>query len=125
MRILLMILLTTQAFLTRVASSQHGCRELVSLGSLGYLSQCGFIDMRPSSHGASYHSNGMEDTMGFVPSVVERYRQLFLPLLRFLLAVLMAPGPQQKDACTQVRLWLHLSICSPCTVPLWLAHIHS
>ena len=41
--------------------------------------------------------------LGFVPSVAGRYLQLFTPVLRLLLAFVSTPGPQQKEARSQVN----------------------
>ena len=95
-----------QAFLTCIACNPTGARELISLNSLVYLSECHVIDIRPDYHGnghalvppSSLHSTAA----GFVPTVSARYRQLFFPLLKFLLALLTCTGPQQKEACSQV-----------------------
>ena len=100
------LLLPSQAFLTRLAHTPAGARELVSLNSILYISECRFIDKRPD-----YHSNGSpigqsailpSTTAGFIPGISDRYRQIFLPLLKFVLALLTCPGPQQKEACSHV-----------------------
>ena len=84
-----------------MAKDSFGGRELVSLNALNYLSQCKFIDSRPGHHdGAGYYSNSRQE--GFVPSVNDRYRQAFLPLLKFLLALLTSSGAHHKEACAQV-----------------------
>ncbi|XP_064397234.1 nuclear pore complex protein Nup205-like isoform X2 [Halichondria panicea] len=92
------------AFLTRVAKDAYGGRELVTLNAVNYLSQCKFIDNRPSYHdNAGYYGNSQSIGQdGFVPSVSDRYRQAFLPLLKFLLALLTSPGAHHKEACAQV-----------------------
>ncbi len=97
---------TLQAFLTRVAKDAYGGRELVTLNAVNYLSQCKFIDNRPSYHdNAGYYGNSQSIGQdGFVPSVSDRYRQAFLPLLKFLLALLTSPGAHHKEACAQVIL---------------------
>ena len=94
-----------------MANNLFGGRELVSLNAVNYLSQCQFIDNRPSYHGntGGFHGNGnligpASNDIGFVPSVTDRYRQSFLPLLKFLLALLTSPGSHHKEACTQVSL---------------------
>lgn len=96
-----------QAFLTRVASNPIGARDIVSLNALNYLAQCSFIEMRPSYHGDGYH---MTDhvTSGFIPTSFDRYRQLFLPLLKFLIALLTCPGSHHKEACIQVASFIAL-----------------
>lgn len=101
MTILLTVYIHTplQAFLTRVANSQFGGSELVSLNAVNNLSQCQFIDNRPG-HTDDFHGNDPQG--GFVPSVHNRYRQSLLPLLKFLLALLASPGTHHKEACTQV-----------------------
>ena len=96
-----------QAFLTCVAHNPLGARELISLNCLVYLSECRFIDKRPDYHGNGHTlapPSSLHATAGggFIPTVAARYKQLFFPLLKFLLALLTCPGPQQKEACSQV-----------------------
>ena len=61
--------------------------------------------MRPSYPGDSYHM-GSHVTSGFVPTSNDRYRQLFLPLLKFLIALLTCPGAHHKEACLQVASFI-------------------
>ena len=66
-----------QAFLTRIAHNPTGARELISLNSLVYLSECHFVDRRPDYHGnghAIVPSSSLHSTAaGFVPTVSARY----------------------------------------------------
>ena len=82
-----------------------GARDLVSLNALNYLAQCSFIEMRPTFHGDIYHM-GDHMTSEFVPTSFDRYRQLFLPLLKFLIALLTCPGTHHKEACVQVASFI-------------------
>ena len=92
-----------QAFLTRVADKPVGARELTSINAVNYLSQCGFIDMRPSHHSNSHYGDYVtQSSHGFIPSILERYRQLLFPLLKFLFALLTCPGPHHKEVVGQV-----------------------
>lgn len=88
-----------QAFLTRVANNSVGARELTSINALNYLSQCQFIDLRPSHHDSGSLLN---QEQSFIPSVSERYKQMLFPLMKFLLALLTCPGSHHKDLTTQV-----------------------
>ena len=101
-----LLLSPVKAFLTRVAHTTAGARELVAQNSLLYLSECKFIDMRPDHHSNSNLIGGpfgaASVKAGFIPSISDRYRQIFLPFLRFVLALLTCPGPQQSEACAQV-----------------------
>ena len=45
-------------------------------------------------------------TSGFVPTSFDRYQQLFLPLLKFLIALLTCPGAHHKEACAQVASFI-------------------
>ena len=45
---------------------------------------------------------------GFIPTSYDRYRQLFLPLLKFLVALLTCPGPHHKEVCMQVTSFIAL-----------------
>lgn len=93
----------SQAFLTRVADRLVGARELTSINAVNYLSQCCFIDLRPSHHVNSYHGDyHNQSSRGFIPSILERYRQLLFPLLKFLFALLTCPGPHHKEVVGQV-----------------------
>ena len=69
--------------------------------------------MRPSYYGDSYYG-GVDMTSGFIPSSFDRYRQLFLPLLKFLVALLTCPGPHHKEACVQVASFIavHSEVCA-------------
>lgn len=58
--------------------------------------------MRPDHHNNMDVNSGTEMAAGFIPSVSDRYRQIFLPFLKFLLALVTCPGPQQQKACAQV-----------------------
>ncbi|KAL5475599.1 hypothetical protein EMCRGX_G025430 [Ephydatia muelleri] len=86
------------AFLTRVAQSSLGCRELVNLNVLVHFNECRFIDQRPEAPPLPLHSQ----PTSFVPSVMSRYHQLLVPLFKFLSALVSTPGPSQRDATTQV-----------------------
>ena len=63
--------------------------------------------MRPSYYGDSYNM-GERMTSEFIPTSFDRYRQLFLPLLKFLIALLTCPGPHHKEACIQVASFIAL-----------------
>lgn len=89
-----------QAFLTQVARNPLGARELTSINAINYLSQCQFIDLRPSNHGNS-HVMGLQ-SHGFIPSVGDRYRQVLFPVLKFMLALLTCPGSHHGELSTQI-----------------------
>ena len=94
-----------QAFLTRVADRVVGANELASIGAVNYLSQCRFIDLRPSHQSNSFYGDSSyysQSSRGFIPTILERYRQLLFPLLKFLLALLTCPGPHHKKVVSQV-----------------------
>lgn len=82
-----------------------GANELASIGAVNYLSQCRFIDLRPSHHSNSYYGDQnyhSQSSRGFIPTILERYRQLLFPLLKFLLALLTCPGPHHQKVVAQV-----------------------
>lgn len=86
------------AFLTRVAQSSLGCRELVNLNVLIHFNECQFIDQRPEAAPVPVPSL----PTSFIPSVMSRYHQLLVPLFQFLSALVSTPGPSQRDATAQV-----------------------
>lgn len=79
------------------------------------LSECRFIDVRPNDHGSHFETRGnstFTDRMmaslapsnnSFVPSVMERYRQLLIPALRMTLSILTSLGLEHREASIQVR----------------------
>ncbi len=91
-----------QAFLTQVANNPLGARELTSSKALNYLSQCKFIDLRPSHHGNLNNSMLTQHSQGFIPSVVDRYRQLLFPVLKLMLALLTCQGSHHAELSAQV-----------------------
>ena len=103
-----------QALLTRIAQSPDGAKALLSAGVMSRLSECRFIDLRPSgheSHFGKHHHSSLTDRMvaslsssgdTFVPSVMERYQQLLIPALRMSLSILTSLGQQHHEASLQV-----------------------
>ena len=97
-----------QALLTRLAQTASGAQALLQLGLIGKLSECRFLDIRPdtsSSNGyhnqTDYDDNGMDDSQ-FIPTVLERYRQLILPTLKLVVSILTSVGRQNQDVANQV-----------------------
>ena len=98
------------ALFARIAQSFEGAKVLLQAGLLSRLAECSFLDQRPEQEriGLSgslyaYDQNMSEVTQdSFVPSVMERYRQLLMPALKVILAILTSLGSQHKDASIKV-----------------------
>lgn len=100
------------ALLTRVAQSSEGAKVLLQAGLMSRLAECTFLDQRPEhertaglmSSGLFAHDQDMSGVMhdSFVPSVIERYRQLLMPALKVTLAILTSLGSQHREAATKV-----------------------
>ena len=52
--------------------------------------------------------DGGHMTSPFILTSFDRYHQLFLPLLKFLIALLTCPGAHHKEACVQVASFIAL-----------------
>ncbi|KAK2496501.1 hypothetical protein MC885_011535, partial [Smutsia gigantea] len=68
------------AFLTRVAKIQQGALELLRSGVIVRLAQCQVYDMRPEMDPQGIFD--MREPPMFIPTPVDRYRQILLPALR-------------------------------------------
>ena len=100
------------ALLTRVAQSREGAKVLLQAGLMARLAECTFLDQRPEyertaglmSRSLYDHEQDMGGVMqdSFVPSVIERYRQLLMPALKVTLAVLTSLGSQHREAANKV-----------------------
>lgn len=101
------------ALFTRIAQSFEGAKVLLQAGLLSRLAECTFLDQRPEhertvrpmSSGLYEYDQDLSSVMhnSFVPSVIERYRQLLTPALKVTLAILTSLGSQHKEASTKVR----------------------
>jgi nuclear pore complex protein Nup205 len=105
-----------QGLLTRLAQSAEGANALLNTGVMSRLSECRFIDLRPSGPASHFHTHRhsshspdrMMTTMTssgdiFVPSIMERYQQLLIPALRMSLSLLTSLGQEHHDASVQVN----------------------
>ena len=103
------------ALLTRVAQSSEGAKVLLQAGLLSRLAECTFLDRRPehdkragrvsSDLYAHDQDTGSVLLDSFVPTVVERYRQLLIPALKVSLAMLTSLGSQAyKELASKVIL---------------------
>ena len=101
------------ALFTRISQSFEGAKVLLQAGLLSRLAECTFLDQRPEQERTVRPmSSGLyeyDQDMGgvthdsFVPSVIERYRQLLMPALKVTLAILTSLGSQHKEASTKVQ----------------------
>lgn len=98
------------ALFTRIAQSFEGAKVLLQAGLLSRLAECAFLDQRPEQERAALSSGlygydqDMSDVLqdSFVPSVMERYRQLLMPSLKVVQAILTSLGSQHKEASVKV-----------------------
>lgn len=110
------------ALLTRVAQSAEGAKVLLQVGLMSRLAECTFLDQRPELErtaglmSSALYANDQEDTSGvlydsFVPTVVERYRQLLMPALKVSLAMLTSLGSQaHKEVASKVIIIYNESV---------------
>ena len=98
------------ALLTRIAQSAEGAKVLLQAGLLSRLAECTFLDQRPErERTVGLMSRSPDQDMSpavpdsFVPSVIDRYRQLLMPALKVTLAILTSLGSQHREAATKVR----------------------
>uniref|UniRef100_A0A2K5QGI6 Nucleoporin 205 n=1 Tax=Cebus imitator TaxID=2715852 RepID=A0A2K5QGI6_CEBIM len=92
------------AFLTRVAKIQQGALELLRSGVIVRLAQCQVYDMRPETDPQSMF--GMRDPPMFIPTPVDRYRQILLPALQLCQVILTSSMAQHLQAAGQVLQFL-------------------
>uniref|UniRef100_H0V3Q7 Nucleoporin 205 n=1 Tax=Cavia porcellus TaxID=10141 RepID=H0V3Q7_CAVPO len=92
------------AFLTRVAKIQQGALELLRSGVIVRLAQCQVYDMRPEVDPHGMFS--IRDSPMFIPTPVDRYRQVLLPALQLCQVVLTSSTAQHLQAAGQVLQFL-------------------
>lgn len=92
------------AFLTRVAKIQQGALELLRSGAIVRLAQCQVYDMRPETDPQSMFA--MRDPPVFIPTPVDRYRQILLPALQLCQVILTSSMAQHLQAAGQVLQFL-------------------
>uniref|UniRef100_A0A8C7Q3F3 Nucleoporin 205 n=1 Tax=Oncorhynchus mykiss TaxID=8022 RepID=A0A8C7Q3F3_ONCMY len=92
------------ALLTRVAKTGQGAVELLRCGLVSQLVECQVFDMVPDSD--SHRVFGQRDPSGFIPSPLDRYRQILLPALRLFQVILTSTTTHHQQGATQVLQWL-------------------
>uniref|UniRef100_A0A671U854 Nucleoporin 205 n=1 Tax=Sparus aurata TaxID=8175 RepID=A0A671U854_SPAAU len=79
------------ALLTRVAKTGQGAVELLRCGLVAQLIECQVV---------------MRDPSGFIPSPMDRYRQILLPTLRLFQVILTSTTMNHQQGAAQVLQWL-------------------
>uniref|UniRef100_A0A672LHB5 Nuclear pore complex protein Nup205-like n=1 Tax=Sinocyclocheilus grahami TaxID=75366 RepID=A0A672LHB5_SINGR len=92
------------ALLTRVAKTAQGATELLRCGLVGQLVECQVFHMLPQNEALRVF--GQRDPSGFIPSPLERYRQILLPTLRLMQVILTSTTTQHQQGAAQVLQWL-------------------
>ncbi|XP_069822932.1 nuclear pore complex protein Nup205 [Dendropsophus ebraccatus] len=92
------------AFLSRVAKSQQGALELLRAGVILRLAQCQVYDMRPDTDQHGLY--GMRDAPVFIPTPLERYRQILLPALQLCQVIVTSSTAQHVQVAGQVLQFL-------------------
>ncbi|KAF4101210.1 nuclear pore complex protein Nup205 isoform X1 [Onychostoma macrolepis] len=92
------------ALLTRVAKTAQGAMELLRCGLVGQLVECQVFHMLPQNDALRVF--GQRDPSGFIPSPLERYRQILLPTLRLMQVILTSTTTQHQQGAVQVLQWL-------------------
>uniref|UniRef100_A0A8C4NM45 Nucleoporin 205 n=1 Tax=Eptatretus burgeri TaxID=7764 RepID=A0A8C4NM45_EPTBU len=87
------------AFLTCLARSPQGASELLRVGVLTCLVHCRMFSLRPEP-------NPYQESESFIPSTMERYRQLLIPALQLCSALLTSLAGQKRRAASQVMQFL-------------------
>ncbi|XP_069561419.1 nuclear pore complex protein Nup205 [Brachyistius frenatus] len=90
------------ALLTRVAKTGQGAVELLRCGLVAQLIECQVFDMVPDSDAHRV----MRDPSGFIPSPIDRYRQILLPTLRLFQVILTSTSINHQQGAAQVLQWL-------------------
>uniref|UniRef100_A0A672ZRI4 Nucleoporin 205 n=1 Tax=Sphaeramia orbicularis TaxID=375764 RepID=A0A672ZRI4_9TELE len=90
------------ALLTRVAKTGQGAVELLRCGLVAQLMECQVFDMVPDNQG----NYAMRDPSGFIPSPMDRYRQILLPTLRLFQVILTSTTMNHQQGAAQVLQWL-------------------
>uniref|UniRef100_A0A3Q3H1S5 Nucleoporin 205 n=1 Tax=Kryptolebias marmoratus TaxID=37003 RepID=A0A3Q3H1S5_KRYMA len=90
------------ALLTRVAKTGQGAVELLRCGLVAQLIECQVFDMLPDSDSHRV----MRDPSGFIPTPMDRYRQILLPALRLLQVILTSTSINHQQGAAQVLQWL-------------------
>jgi hypothetical protein len=83
------------SLLIRIAQTARGASYLLENGVVRVLSQASFIDQRPEESMVDIN------TSSWLPTVMDRYEQLLLPVLRLFVALLTSL-PHHTDAASQV-----------------------
>uniref|UniRef100_H3C417 Nucleoporin 205 n=1 Tax=Tetraodon nigroviridis TaxID=99883 RepID=H3C417_TETNG len=91
------------ALLTRVAKTGQGAVELLRCGLVGQLIDCQVFDMLPDSDAHRL----LRDPSGFIPSPIDRYRQILLPTLRLFQVILTSTTMNHQQGAAQVLQWLN------------------
>jgi nuclear pore complex protein Nup205 len=90
---LLYVYESKMSLLLRIAQTSRGAEYLIENGIVHTLTQCYFIDRRPHDNPIDYNE--------WIPSVLERYSQLLLPVLR-LLVCLLTSLPKNTDVALKI-----------------------
>ncbi|KAM4619053.1 nuclear pore complex protein Nup205 [Polymixia lowei] len=90
------------ALLTRVAKTGQGAVELLRCGLVSQLMECQVFDMVPDSDAHRV----MRDPSAFIPSPMDRYRQILLPTLRLFQVILTSTTTHHQQGAAQVLQWL-------------------
>ncbi|XP_077593969.1 nuclear pore complex protein Nup205 isoform X2 [Stigmatopora nigra] len=90
------------ALLTRVAKTNQGAVELLRCGLVAQLIECQVFDMVPDSEAHRV----ARDLSSFIPSPMDRYRQILLPTLRLFLVILTSTTMNHQQGAVQILQWL-------------------
>ncbi|XP_014664623.1 PREDICTED: LOW QUALITY PROTEIN: nuclear pore complex protein Nup205-like [Priapulus caudatus] len=89
--------------LTRIAQSPSGAQMLLQCGIMGRLAECTVFSMRPQQEYSLPRTQiGGLQYESFLPTVMDRYRQILQPALKLCLAILMSLGSRNKQAANEV-----------------------
>ncbi|KAK7476364.1 hypothetical protein BaRGS_00032364 [Batillaria attramentaria] len=100
----LYIFQSKMSMLTRLAQTAEGARTLLRCGIMQKLAACSALDLRPERESVS-PPVGMEAD-NFIPDPLARYRLVLSAALKLCLAVLTSLGMENKEAASQVMLFV-------------------
>ncbi|XP_059420450.1 nuclear pore complex protein Nup205-like [Carassius carassius] len=86
--------------LTRVAKTAQGAMELLRWGLVAQLVECQVFHMLPQN--VTLRVFEQRDPSGFIPSPLERYRQILLPTLRLMQVILTSTTTHHQQGAARV-----------------------
>ncbi|XP_025098310.1 nuclear pore complex protein Nup205-like isoform X3 [Pomacea canaliculata] len=100
----LYIFQSKMSMLTRAAQTAEGARKLLRCNVMPRLAACTALDLRPETTSYSPLMAAADDS--FIPDPLARYRLILWAALRLCLALLTSLGVENKEAASQVMMFI-------------------